>query len=646
MGSVSEKIFTAFEELRSRRVTLYQLIRYYFLKNYGFPDLLFQWPQVVWRTLSLLLKHSPFSVYSFSSFDLWLRSYYSKLAADFREAGRNGYVWDESLGFSMRPRFGSNLATYALYGALSPQMFSGISLALFVISVFLTGAYANHAALTLVIIFMLLISPTILFSLVGFGVKPEVVWWAFGVPMLYAVLVHQWAVAWIILGSLLLVNTSVSIILAMVLAPLLLWSVIMGQFLFSLDLLWLLPGVVVRFWRMWDAYRDGNITATVREQRVVRIQNTETKGRAWNLAILGQIFLTNLAPMITLMIVLLLAGWGHWISASILAIGLIGFNFLNWYGIKIADNVTIKLMLVSAVIALALSSGEWLSLISVFVVLYEKPFAVASYVSGRNRFERLNKDEENCHVVSEKTSFYRNLVGSYPWLSFHPFPRPEKLMQLFSLIQNGSRILMEGSEDPRKGSGFTRFHDWTYGFLPDRQVEFVNHTFLNRMLEPGLTDKFLGNFGSPALNAEAMHEVCCKLGVTYIIAISAETIEALQSLGYIPLAAVRHAEFAELADAFFMTPSDLTLLGNPEAVSLISPGVKWRRVHNTLTWEAKKGQVYKVKYRYHPRFIARQANIDLDVEPYAIFDDLSLRFMKVLAKSDGPLNLTYTTELW
>ena len=642
----SKKLSAALKEVRNQRASPFDLIRYYLLKNYGFPDLLIHWPQIVQRILALLLQRNPFSVYSFSSFDLWLRSYYSKLARDFREAGRNGYVWDESLGFSMRPRFGSNLATYKVYGAFSPQMFSGVCLAIFTVSVLLTGVMANHAALTMAIIFIMLISPAILFSLVGHGVKPEVIWWAFATPMLYAALVHQWVPVWIILGGLLLTNTSVSVILAIILAPLWLWSMITGQVTTGVGLVWLLPGVVVRSWRMWDAYRDGNLTATVREQRVVRNHETESKGGSSPITILGPIIQQNFFPIIRLMILLLLAGWGHWISAAVIAVGLIGVDFLNQHGFKIADNVTIRLLHVSAVIALALFSGVWLSLISVFIVLYEKPFVVAWYVSGSKRFEQLNKEIENCREVREKTGLYRDLADSYPWLASQPFPRPERLMQLFAHIQNGSRILMEGSGDPRKGSGFARFHDWTNGFLPERQIEFVNHTFLNRMLEPGLTDKFLGNFATPPLNGVAMHEVCCKLGVTHIITISAETTDSLLDLGYIPLATVRQADFAELADTFFITPTDLTLLSNFEAVSLISPSVEWRRVRNTLSWEAKKGQVYKVKYRYHPRFIARQKDIKLEVEPYAVFEGLSLRLMQVIAKSDGPLNLTYTTELW
>ncbi len=119
------KLFSSYiDELKTRTSLPHHFIQYFLMKYFGFPDLFFRWPIFVYGTLALLLRKYPFSVYTFSAFDLRLRSYYSKIARNFHELGRNGYAWDESLGFSMRPRFGSNLITYYVYRLAPARVFS------------------------------------------------------------------------------------------------------------------------------------------------------------------------------------------------------------------------------------------------------------------------------------------------------------------------------------------------------------------------------------------------------------------------------------------------------------------------------------------------------------------------------------------
>ncbi|MEW6405917.1 MAG: hypothetical protein AB1649_29365, partial [Chloroflexota bacterium] len=185
------------------------------------------------------------------------------------------------------------------------------------------------------------------------------------------------------------------------------------------------------------------------------------------------------------------------------------------------------------------------------------------------------------------------------------------------------------------------FHDWANEFLPERQVEFLNHTFINRMLDPLLAERYLNRFEVPYLKPEVMHRVCHKLGISYVITFTQGTTTALRELGYREIMTIPYEAYEDLADILYMPEVALTLLANPESPGIVSPHVVWSRHKNTISWEAEAGQSYILRYRYHPHFEARQGDQRLKIEPLVIFDDLALRFMNIRAVQQGTLTVTF-----
>jgi len=634
LRSIFEQMKGTWGRLASGEDSVIHFIRLTLLRQYGFPDLFLRLPQTIGRLYLSLIRRYPFQVYAFTSFDLWLRSYYSKLVRNFREAGRWGYVWDESLGFPMGPRFGSNWATYAVYGALSPQKFSLVSFLLFLLATLILGVNSSNALWqTFILVSMLLTSPVLIFSLVAYTVKPEVIWWWAAIPTFFFAVQNQWTPVWVILGMLLLANTSVAVLMGLIIGGFWVSSLLMGRTGFSPALIWLVPGILVRAWRFLSAYLDGNLGATVQEQgkmsRAVQSRGVD----------LGRLLYQCADLTWNIFLPCIIAAWPGWISGLILGAFLAGLWFvsLNWF--KLADTVTLNIVVACAVVAMALVSGGWINLLGVFLVVMKKPFMYLVQIQGERkiRTRAMDQAESSRKIVQ----YYASLAAEYPWFSPMPFPAPLPLMNMLGKIPDGTRVLLEGDGNPREQGKFIRFHDWTYGVFPDRRVEFVNHTFLNRMLEPALAEKYLNQLSVPRLTAEGIDDVCFKLGVRYFIACSDVTSRALQQIGYRAEQTLDIPEISEMAALLMIPDVSLTLLVSPKHASIISPDVNIQHKRNSLSWEAEAGVTYIVRYRYYPQFTAFQEKTRLPVEPYHPFDDIPLRFMTVQAHQTGTLELVY-----
>jgi hypothetical protein len=631
-----QKRLDQIKQFRKEPVSLSVIIRAVLLKRFGFPDLWLRWPQGIWHLCRALMSPSPFPVFAFSSFEIWLRSYYSKLSWNFRMFGRWGYVWDESLGFPMGPRFGSNWATYFIYGRLSARQFSLLSVSLFLTSIMSVGAFLEQIMFAGVLCLVLLGSPAVIFSIATRLVKPEIIWWPFSIPMIVLALNNEWQYVWLIIGFLLLVNTSASIILGAVSGMLFLGALLSGYTNWTSGLIWLVLGAGLRGWRFLHAYLDGNLEATVREQSKVSKRGKKIKGHSL------QILKRSVQYATRLLLPFLLAAWGNWHLGLVMFVVLLCLFMINEYGFKVADQVTLDVITLCAITSLALLSKSWWSLLGVGVFVLNHPFKNSFESWGRVQKERLERERDQASPVRpSRNQFYAKLARAYPWFTPLPFPESHELTNLFNAIPEYSRFLMEGDGDPRSGGNFARFHDWAYHYIAVRNVEFVNHTFLNRMLEPDLAETYLNCLSASELAPGTLADVCKRLGVRYFIAFSEETASALQSCGYRRVLEVRPESYQAVSDLLYMPEKTLVLLEGPESTSIISPMASWHRDRNQITWQAEAGKEYIVHYRYYAKFKAKQEGVRINVLPYQPFDNLSLRFMHVHAEKDGRLELKY-----
>lgn len=605
-------------------ISLAEITRYFLLTWYGFPDLWLRCPVTIWRVARILSGNKSF--YMLSTFELWTRTYYEKLVQNFREVGRFGYVWDEGLGIPMGPRSYNNFATYMLYGILSPRCFSLLSIGSYLVGVLAIGLYVGHPLQSVFVVVILLGSPAILFSLVGYMIKPEVIWWSLSLLALAAALEHLWMIVWPVLGILLIVNTPVAAILGAMLAGLWLWSWgVTGVVPISYAMLWAGPGVFKQIWRCWYGYRDGFLHAVAGEQKRVRRQRRSILNDVIYLT--GWFFLP-----------IMLTSLSDWKQGIVLGGVGLAFYLGNYHIVKIADNVTVLVVLTSLVTVSVLVSGEILGLIGVALFVYAHPFNYAAGILKTGRGESIQQVKSQ--EWQTRLNAMSELLKSYPWFAPLPQPHPEALVALFNRIPNGARVLLESEGDGRGGGRFVSLRNWAASLLYSRQIELVNQTFLVRTVEPQLADIYLDYFTIKRLQPESMLQVCEKLGGSYVIAFTPETTSALEKVGFEHIMTVTYTDYAETASYLNMPKTDVTLLAYSET-SIMSPPVVWERQGNRVTWEANAGQIYTLRYRFHPNFEAKQGSSYLEIEPFHVFDDLPLQFMKIQAMEDGPIQIKF-----
>jgi hypothetical protein len=458
-------------------------------------------------------------------------------------------------------------------------------------------------------------------------VKPEMIWWSLAVPLLVFALNREWEYVWMIIGFLLFVNTSVSIILGAMSAPIFLWTLFSDYRVWHTGLAWLIPGILLRAWRFLQAYSDGSLGSSVKEQ-------ARTSKRKKRDKLLQYTFYTLIA--------FLVSAWERWQAGLVIFVVMFTLYVVNEYRLKIADKVTLNILRVCSVVSLAFLSGSWWSLFGVCMIVLDQPFNNVWMIGGRKRFETLRSDLQRYpYSPRVRSGFYTKIATDYPWFFPLPFPDAPKLTNLLDAIPDYSRILLESDSDPRENGKFTRFHDWAYHYFADRNIEFVNHTFVNRFLEPALAECYLNSLSVPTLSAEVIDDVCQRLGVRYFIAFSESTASALQFHGYRQVMKIDSQDYQEVSDILYMPGVPLTLLEGSVTSAIISPAVTWARKQNKLAWMATAGTAYSIRYRYYSRFTARQGGVKLEVVPIKPFDNLPLRFMSVTAEKDGLLELSY-----
>jgi len=642
MAKFKRALAPLLQDLKERNISPLGIVRYLLLYRYFFPEIFFRWPQMIWRLNRVLIGRYDFPVFAFTPRDAYLRTYYSKLVRNFRDVGRMGYVWDEGLGFPMGSRFGSNMITYLIYGAVSPRVFSLVSLLSFIFAVVISGIVVGQSILMVVIVLMLVSSPPIIFSIAAHRVKPEMLWWSLTIPIFLAALSHNWPLAWVMLSVLLLANTTVSVIIGFMLSGPWLWSAIQGLFYLDWSLTILLVGLAIRLGRFWYAYRAGNLEATMKEQQTSKKNSAKPKSSSHHSWLL--LVLELLKTEVKFLLYLLVASFGYLPQGLALGFPLFILYAVNELWVKIADSVSFHIVFTCTLIAMVLYSGEWIGLVPLFLFLYEKPFATAWEIGGKKQRDLLHKQYLQTikdYPTRGKIEFFSRLGRDYPWISPMPLPSSPAMVEMFQKIPDGSRIMMESKGDPRQGGKLTWFHDWTHEFLPARQIEFLNHTFVNRMLDPLLAERYLNRFEVPHLKPTIIHRVCCELGVSHVITFTQETTAALKELGYLEIMTLPYVAYADLADTLNMPEIDLALLANYESTGILSPDVIWSRHKNTISWEAEKDKTYVLRYHFHPHFVARQGDQQLKIEPQIVFDDLSLRFMNIRATQDGILTVTF-----
>jgi hypothetical protein len=328
-------------------------------------------------------------------------------------------------------------------------------------------------------------------------------------------------------------------------------------------------------------------------------------------------------------------GWGM----IILGLAAAAFWLVNGHLVKVADTVTVLMALLTLVIALALASGGWIGLLGVAWFAFYQPFGAFPAIAGRRAAEAYQ--QAMGQSPQERLRFLQQISAGFPWFRIGRLACPEAITQLLAAIPDGARLLLESDGDGRGAGSHLHFRNWTDSMVAVRGVELVNQFFLLRLVEPALADSYLDRFTAKMLAAATMREVCCGLGASHVLAFSPQTVAGLEAAGFRRVYDVAEPAMADYADALHMPPGDIMLLAAPDVSTVVEPSVGPRRDGNVLRWDAKAGEAYLVRYRHHRNFVARQAGAQLEVVPEAPLAGFALRFMRVMAKADGELELEF-----
>lgn len=591
------------------------------LRWYGFP-VFARYPRVVVRLGILLFRRTEEPCYYYTRHDFWQRTIYRKVSWNFREHGRNGYVFDEGLGLPMRSRFFVNRVTYSVYGWMSARAFSTLCLGAFLFAVLATGYLVGQPETTVAAALALLVCPAVVFTLVGYGVKPETLWWSAAIPALVAGIHGNWVLAWSILGGMMFLNTSVSFLLGGLLGGIWMAGVMTGQAVSAKDFLLLLPGGMKQAWRFVVAYRDGYLTSQTSDQkRMVRDRRLSVD--------------ETVRLVLFFVLPLGVAGWQRPWMALALGASVLAIYWWNSRVFKIGDVVTIRLLFLVVIVAAGLSSGMPFGLFGILLHAFWDPFY--------DPFRCLVPESVRQQVSACRDEGWRTmrLYDGYPWLTSRPFPRPAGLVRLLEQIPSGVRVLIESEGDPRtEGGGYTRLRNWTYEMLTDRHVEVVNQTYYLRVAERQLADEYLNRFSARLLSPTVMFDVCQQLGVSRVLVYSAETETALQGFGFKVLGRMETGSDDVFFNMIGLADTTLCLMETPGVLSVLDPPVAVERHRNTISWQGEAGVNYVLRYRYLPSVSAWQDGRQLPVLPWQA-PGLPVRFVQVKAAETGRISADF-----
>jgi len=557
--------------------------------------------------------------WAFSQVDAAFRPWYKKIARDFQSLGRFGYAWDDGLGMPYGPRIYNNLVTYKLLYWLGTRRMMAIGYLLMVVIAALLCGWRFNPWVGIAVGILVAGSPLTVGSYTHLG-KPEVFWW--GPAMLFVVAAFSGSglFAGMLWSFLAWVNLPVSVMLAIMLGPALFVHSLSANSLLGL-VIGVIPGIVKLGFRGVHSLRSGIFTSYVSEQ-----------SRLWKRPYYPGV--SELIWWLPLMLSVIASAYTsrQFVMGGLILIAGVGLHWANHRIIYMNDPQSFHLAFWVIGLGYAVATQSLVGLVTILLLAYSRP-ASCGIPTAPEDAGQANPWQCRLHNAWQQ-------IKAYPAVTPLRFLQPAPLVAFFNQIPNGARFLAESDGDPRTGSRFRAFWQWTEEFLPCRQVDLANEIY-TRVVEPELADRYLRRFNAQQMTSQEMGWLCQVLGVSYVVAHTAATVLALQSVGYEPVAQVDLSTLEHFREVVRTPPVTLTLLRNPSLATVIEPAAPWSREGNVLTWQAKAGESYVVRYRYYPDFRAYQNREVLKVEPMRPIDGLPLTFMQVSAIADGPIVLKF-----
>ena len=560
---------------------------------------------------------------AFGTKDAATRPYYDKLARDFKNHGRYGYVWDDGLGTDLGSRIYSNWATYRLLGILGTRSFCAIGYICFVFA--LTGVVATGFGFLIagIVAVLLLGCPVCLCCYTHLG-KPELIWWFFATIFF----VVGWWIPGVIPGLVWSVvafaNLAVSVMLFIFIAPAIL---LQHQ---SLDV-WIgfmigcLPGILKHLFRSWQMNRTGQLKSVVDEQTGL-----------WKQGIFFNFKELLIVVPFTLSIMVSSFEGNRWVTGFVLVFCCVGLFWFNWRCIYINDPQSFYLGFLSITVTWATVCESPFGLVCAMVLAYSHPS-----LCGTSRRSRIpDPDPFKNRAQAGKLAW-----KTYPDLEPRTLHAPSEFLNMFDRIPDNCRVAFETHGYIRTSKGLRRFGVWSEDILPLRKIDLLAEEY-TRIAELEVDKAIVSRFNGDEMTGFELTENARIMGIGWIIAYSESTINTLVEAGWKQEITIDLDEMSADALSIFdpFPTSVLVLLRAPEDIGFVLPFVDLRFDGNCLSWQAVANRQYDIRFRYYSNFKADIDGVPVELAPYTPYENLPLKFIRCIAPASGRLRLEYITK--
>lgn len=553
------------------------------------------------------------SFVAFGDVDVFFRPWYAKIANDFKEYGRFGYSWDDSIGLALGPRIYNNLVTYWLLRKLGVRTMCAIAYLLFLMSVMYV--LVIHYDLSAAVIFGLLIcgSPLIVQSFTHFG-KPEMFWGWLVILLVFFLLSDELVYSAILWSIISMVNFS-----GIVLVSLSLGAVFILKLIVNLDKLFpvvvfLLPGVVKILWRIHYMRRSGFLNKLAYAQSNLWRRNWFDFSREFLVCILYLVAIVSSG----------ISNNEELLTVFFLAVAPIIIYYLNWRILYINDEQVFVFLLFVIAYVYSTISADNMALLFSFLLAYR-------YIS----FASFNVKKAEFKIMSnlERLQILFKYIINFP--NFNIINRAaykdDAVRKLLGKIKPKTRIILETDSNLRTDFSKRRFWEFYSDALNNNKVSLCNDMYLP-MINAALATDYLDKFNSRDLTPSQIDTIVSRLGCQYVVTFTSEMTKCLtDELGYLLLGTIKVNN--DMFDKI-ETVKYVHLLEYPVKNSIISPYVNHEYKSGDLVFNADADCEYKIKFAGE-KFKCLISGVEVPVRYYNPFDDLDLKFAIVTAPVNG-----------
>ena len=559
--------------------------------------------------------------FAFGKVDMRYRTWYNKIVQDYRKRGRFGYAWDDGLGMALGERIYNNWITYSLVDKLGNHASMGLSFLLFIALIIVGISIRLNIVIGLIYSLLALGSPLVISVFTHLG-KPEKIFFPLMAGMLFLSMHNTpclTSLSWSILAF---VNFPLAILTALVAFPWLLYSSIINSTL-GIVVIGVLPGALKTLFRIWCMVRSGYA------QKIAQNQS-----RAWRRPWLPlrEEFVWYLPYLLTLTITVLDSG--QFIPILLAGVPPLLLYWLNHRLFYLNDEPDFHFILWLMGVILSLVTQSGIALFSTLLLAYMHPT-----LCGFPKPQGIWKKEK---ILKNILSIGKFQFQKYPDLSPTSYLIPQKLNEFLDHIPNNARICVEPDGDPRLASQFRFFWQYLDQYFVSRQIDNIYEEYVNYS-EPEMSALFFEGFRN--LNPQQILEMCQTSGISYFISYSSECEKHFQTLGFQKIKGILRSEYEDLRNDLTSPAVDFVLWKTADNFAVIEPNTPWVIQGNSFTWQAKANTTYRIKYRFHPNFIATCNGKKIEAIPYQPFNNCPLNFMSFTFDLPGEVTLSFQTKV-